>query len=763
MIECKCKIHKQIFQKDDFCILSCKPMEEVAELQVNKYGTITVLGELSFLNLNKEYTLRLVEGDRYRGEQQYKVVSVKEFEIEDIESMTPEDNYRVLCEITTKNLANTIQKVYPDYCKRILLGQEVDTGKIKNVKDFRFSAHVRLLNEKFRYHKIMIDCEKYKIKLSEARDLYNYCCVVKGDNKPLDILEKTPYFALINICKRNFKSADSLILSVNPKMIDSDDRCLFYMLYILSQNEMKGNTYMNAVDMAEQLDSMVMPKAKKVAEESGLIYYDKKTNDIARMVTYYSELSIADFICKLLKHNTELDLDYQKFDNIQHGKIQMTDEQINVLKQFCKHNLLILDAKAGSGKTTVMKSLIDMCDAYKMDYALFAPTGKAAKRLSESTNRNATTIHRGTHMGTIGIDTDVVIVDEASMLNLSTASMLFNSILNKYSVRVLLVMDIEQLPPIGIGNIAREMINSNMIPMCTLTKVFRFASGGMTAVTTLSRSGTPYLDINDMRDNIILGKEKDYEYKKFTGDVNEIIDTYMSYINNGVNREDVVVLTPRNVGEYGTYNINNLIQEKINPVHKGEQIFSRKIKGENIEIRFHVGDLVMVTKNNYKMVSLRYHKIILNNRTITQDDVPHTSVFNGEMGVVVGMDNEGMHVSINDEIIVFYQNDINNLLLGYCTTIYKFQGSQIPYPIILTLNAHRSQLSKNLLYTSLSRGQKKVIEIANRDAIDYSLNHLVLDETKNKLCEYIKEVYADESRASVLTNRELGCGDSVHE
>lgn len=751
MIECKCKITKQIFQKDDFCILACKPMEEVDELQVNRYGSITVLGELSFLNLNKEYTLRLEEGDVYREEQQYRVISVKEFEIEDIENMTPEENYRVLCEITTKNLANTIQKVYPDYCKRILLGQEVDTSKIKNVKDFRFSAHVRLLNEKFRYHKIMIDCDKYKITLSEARDLYNYCNLLKSHEKPLELIERAPYFALINVCKRGFPRVDSLVLSVNPSMVDSDDRCLFYMIYVLMQNEMKGNTYMNAIDMAEQLDSKVMPKAKKVAQESGLIYYDEKTNDIARMAIYYAELTIADFICRLLKNNEELDLDYQKFDNIQHGKIQLTEEQTNVLKQFCKHNLLILDAKAGSGKTTVMKSLIDMCDAYKMDYSLFAPTGKAAKRLSESTNRNATTIHRGTHMGTIGIDTDVVIVDEASMLNLETASMLFSSILNKYTVRILLVMDIEQLPPIGIGNIAREMIHSNMIPMCTLTKVFRFASGGMTAVTTLSRDGQQYLPSDDMRDDIVLGKEQDYEYKRFNGDINEIIDTYMSYINSGIKREDVVVLTPRNVGEYGTYNINNLIQEKINPVHKGEQCFSRKIKGENTEIKFHVGDLVMVTKNNYRMVSLRYHKILLKDRTLTQNDVPHTSVFNGETGTVVGMDNEALHVSINDEIIVFYQSDINNLLLGYCTTIYKFQGSQIPYPIILTLNAHRSQLSKNLLYTSLSRGQKKVIEIANRDAINYALNHLVLDETKNKLCEYIKEVYADESRASVLT------------
>lgn len=742
MITVKCKITKQLYSKDDFRIFSCVPLDHTDSIQLSKYGSFTITGDLGYLTEGNEYTLNIETDKEYNGTMQYKVISVPSLDI-DVENMTEQEDLELLKQISSGGLIDVIHEAYPHYCQMILKNEPIDLKKIKGVKDFRHKAHVRLLNEKFKYYNTKMSFDYYKLSMEDCKGLYK----IYGDkDNIIKNLEKNPYYCLMCICHKSFTTIDRLILSHDKKWIDSDIRCEYFIIHVLEQNELKGNTYMNAVEMSRGLDRYVIAKSKDVAIKSNMIYYDEATNNIALQNTYSAEYNIANFIIDKINNSTKLDWKWQDFKDTPNG--ELTDEQQNVLKEFCEHNILILDAFAGSGKSTTMFSIIQMCEYYGYKCRLLAPTGRASKRLSETTNRDAYTIHRGTGMGLAEIDDDVIIIDESSMLNLETASMVFNSIQNP-NVRILFVMDIEQLPPIGLGNIAKEMVDSKIVPMCTLTKVFRFSSGGMIKTTTLARKGEYYLpEVGDKvgnkvgdKNSIILGDEKDYEFMSFNNTIDQVIDKYMEYINSGIKAEDIAILTPKNIGTYGTYNINNLIQDKVNPIKEKEKYLENTVTRNNIQykIKFHMNDLVLVTKNNYDMLNWQNYDEMSFDDELTPDDMPKSEIFNGEIGTVVGFVENAMQVLINDEIIMFFKEDVKNLLLGYCTTIFKFQGSQIKYPIILTLNEYKGQLNKEMLYTCLSRGQKKVTEIGDIGAIQYALKTKALNNKKNQLCKLLKE------------------------
>jgi exodeoxyribonuclease V alpha subunit len=732
-INCKCNITKTLFNKDDFRIFACRLIEPNEKIQLNKYGGITLIGDISYLIEGNTYELNISPLEKqYNGETQYSVDSCPTMDGIDISNLSEDDDYELLKQITTDALAKKIHEVYPKYCQMILNGDDIDLNKIKGVKEYRHNVHVRRLNAQFKYYHIMREFPQYKLSANECKTIYN---IYESTTGVIDAIKNNPYYILILLCGRAFPKVDSMIIGSDDKWVDSDIRCEYNMCYILQQNELAGNTYMNAIDMANAMVPNLVAKSKDVIMKSDILHFEEDMNIASLRSTYEHEMFIANSISDLAHDNIVLNWDCAQFNKTMDGN-DLTSEQKNVLKTFCEHRLMILDSCAGSGKTSTMLALIQMCEANGYTYTLLAPTGKASKRISEATNRDAYTIHRATESGDGSLDTNVIIIDECSMLTIETMLMILNTI-SCPTARIVFIMDVEQLPPIGLGCVGRELLKSNKIPTCTLTKVFRFSSGGMIKTTTLARRGEYYLDTDSPKSPLLLGDEKDYEFIPFNGNVSQIIERYMTYINNGVSIDDVVVLTPRNVGEFGTYNINNIIQDYVNPIGQHEQTFKRRVN--NMTVQFHKGDLVLVTKNNYDMIGWQDYEDAMFDKDISPDDLPKTAIFNGEIGRVLSFVDDAMKVAIDDKIIMFFKDDMNNLLLGYSTTIYKFQGSQIAYPIILTLNAHKNQLSKNLLYTCLSRGQKRVVEIGETSAIHYSLNNIALDDKHNRIADFIVE------------------------
>ena len=722
----KCKVIKQVFKCSNYQILGCIPLDNNNQIMLNKYGNFSIKDSMLILSEGKEYTVEIEETE-FKGNKSYVLKSVPSMQIDDIKSITDEMEREILYEITSPDLAEQINKSYPNYVRMILQGEQddIDLKKIKGVKEVRHALFVRLINEKFKYYYIIEKNRQYELELKDCKEL---CKLYPTVEKVNDLLDKKPYFALIKLCGRSFDRADRILKEARPDLLESDQRVEFLMLDVLTRNEYDGSTYMNANVMAQytaEVDRNLTKKLKEVAIKSELIFYDDETKNIAKLETYLAECRIADFIKDRLTNSSKLDWDWHKFTEIKDGTL--TEEQSNVLKTFCEHNFCVLDAPSGTGKTSVLKAILDMCDEYDYSYCCLAFTGKASARMSEQTGRPSSTIHRKTLSGSIY--EDVLIIDEYSMLSIDLMIMIINAIENK-NIRVFFVGDSCQIPSLGIGRIAKDLLGSPDVPTCTLTHCFRFAKGGADYVSTLTRQGKFYLTEEQCeQDKVILGEDKDYIFIKSDGTVEQVVDTYMELINKGVKKEDICVLSPYNKYDFGATNINNLIQLEVNPPKPNENIMQSK--QNKTDITFRKGDLIMNIKNDYNAISLDSYNLMWD-EDVTEEEVPKTSIFNGQIGKVLSINDNVLNAQIDEDIIVFDKIKCYNLLLSYSTNPFKFQGSSCKYIINLVLPQHKRLLNRQLLYTAQTRQEQCLIEIGDIETIKETINTLG-DENRQTL------------------------------
>lgn len=370
------------------------------------------------------------------------------------------------------------------------------------------------------------------------------------------------------------------------------------------------------------------------------------------------------------------------------------------------------------GKTSSVMALLQMIEDNGLDYLCVSPTGRAAKRLSEQTGRKAYTIHKVCMGDEAQIVQDVVIVDEVSMLSMDVCDMLFSTISNP-NVRIVFVGDSGQLPPIGLGRVFRDIINSNIVPITTLTKVFRFDYGGMAMISEQTRRGEL-----PMFPNATTQYGDDFTFIPFES-VEQVVDIYLNELKT-TPIEDIMLLTPQNKGEYGTLNLNNIIQSRINKIDEEfDDYVTTTING--VKVRFKRGDIVINCKNNYGM-------------KVSMGD--ETNVMNGQIGKVVkvGVDVDGdkiMVIDFDGEDVIFTEDTFNSLKLGNAITTHKSQGSEAKVVINLTIPQHKHMLSKELTYTSRTRAKCKLIEIGSPEIIDWAQSVNANDVAQTRLCEFL--------------------------
>lgn len=389
------------------------------------------------------------------------------------------------------------------------------------------------------------------------------------------------------------------------------------------------------------------------------------------------------------------------------------------------------------GKTSSVKGLVALCEDNNLSYTLLAPTGKASMRMSESVHRSASTIHRKV-LRDGEINSDVIIVDECSMIDLETFNMLINAITNNNS-KIVLVGDNAQLMPVGIGCIFNDIINSNKVPMTMLTEVFRYNSSGSLYVATNVRQGKPFFDNNDpliKRDGNVLKVGNNYKFIESENIFDDLIKEYMNLINKGVKPSEILCLSPFNVGNEGTYAINNAIQDEINAPKPNENILTRKISNKNIVFR--LGDRILNKKNDYNALPLDSYKMIENDELgiLTEDTVPLTSIFNGQDGVIRQIDEKKIVAQFDEELIVFNKGKLNNLLLAYCISVHSSQGSEAKYVINVVSNKHSRMLNRNLLYVADTRSKEMQIDIGSSSAYE---NALLVDGNQERYT-WLKEL-----------------------
>lgn len=732
----KFKITKKVFQNGDFYIFGASPIQPYSkELKLNKYFSITLKGDLSYLSEGKEYELEVEELSTDSYGTSYKVVACPSMACEDLEHLTREESLEILKEITTESQATNLVDAYENFIWLALSDRsQIDVKNIYNVGEYRLNAYIRDLTIKYKYLGIMNKLKDWKVDISDCKSLLDFY----GDEKEISkAFKEDPYKVNIEILKRNFEYSDKLIMEYRKDLEHSEVRCAYLILSVLQRNEIDGDSKLDAnclynyileeYTIAKELEDLIVP----TVTTNDLFHYDEEEQTVASMSTYMAECKIADFIKDKIKNSTKLDFEWTKYKECRDGIL--TEEQQNILKTFCESNIVIVDSKGGTGKSASTRALLDMLDDNNMTYSLLAPTGRVAKVLKELTNRPTSTIHKAClKYAEEGLWSDVFIIEEGSMIGIDLMCMLINTIANP-NARIVVNMDLGQIAPISCGCPMRDIINSGIVPICKLTKVFRYGEGGLYKMATDAYDKKFYLPNGwETEDRISVGVNKDYTFVRYDGTVEQVIEEYKKFINKGYKASDIAVITPWNVTELGTINLNNQIQAIVNP-RNTDNVIEKTIR--KYKVKFKIGDQILNTKNNYNVLTLDGYMALQSDSMLTKEDVPTSMCMNGEIGKITDIDNGNIIAQFDEEILVFDKGMQNDLLLGYSLTSYKLQGSSVPYVISLVTPEFAKSLDKNIIYTDMSRTKKEIVEIIDPTTL---ANAICIDSIQERQTNLLK-------------------------
>ena len=738
-IKVRAKYTKCNFKNGDYYIINFSPIGDYTGLTLSPYLTFSAKGELGYLVEGKEYDLEVKEiSCDPRFGSCVEIISVPSMTDLDFTKLTEQESFEILMDCTSsEKIAHNILNAYPNFIEKILTeGQEsIDLSLIHGVGKAYLNSYSRSLTERYKYYAMLQKFKDYAINTTDCKALISFYTNEDGISKAL---QENPYMVLISVLKRSFESADKTIMEVRPELKKSNERCAYLILSVLDKSEEEGDTYTDANDLyyyilneytiAKDLEELIVP----TVQTSELFYYEEETNRIAIATTYYGECMIANLVKEKIENPHILNIDYNKYTEVDGFKL--TEEQSKLLENVCKYDIAILSGIAGSGKTSSVKALIKLMENNNMSYCLLAPTGAAALRLSEQTSRKASTIHRKC-LKDQEINSDVIIIDEMSMVGLDVFIMMLNCITNP-NAKIIMCGDMYQLPSISKGCVFSDMITSGKVPVAELTKVFRYDTSGGAFVGENVRNGRNFFDSDrvKVKDNV-LTISGNYKFIETENIFENVIDEY-NRLTNKYKPDEIIILSPFNVGDCGTYRLNECIENEYNAPKPNELSLSYKRDGVNIVFR--KGSRIVNTKNDYKAMPLESWEEILNSDgVLTEEDVPLTQLFNGQIGVVREVQEKYLVCQFSEELIVIQKPKLNTLLLARAISTHRSQGGEWKAVINIVSEMHSRLLSKQLLYVSDTRAKEFHCDIGNQKAFTEALLKDVVDERNTFLKELL--------------------------
>lgn len=538
----------------------------------------------------------------------------------------------------------------------------------------------------------------------------------------VDIAKKNPYRLCNEIEGIGFERADSMASELGVTK-DNFDRIMSGIRYVLTQNAMQNGHSCLPHDKLSVATAQLLGVTKESADEAisallknGTLRYTLSgdTRMIYDSASYEAEKYIAEKLVLLDRMSSAISLpDIDRFierEEAQNG-LTYASKQKQAISDALRYGVMVLTGGPGTGKTTVVKALIHIFDSMGFDIALAAPTGRAAKRLSESTSREAKTVHRLLEMSYDSgstptfnrnefdqLDEDVIIVDEASMIDTALMMALTKAI--KPGARLIIIGDADQLPSVGAGNVLRDIIESERFSVVALDEIFRQARESL-IVTNAHMINEGKYPITDVKDNdfFFLARELDRDIAATIADLykNRLPRTYGERV-----RGNIQVITPSRKGEAGSENLNVILQSALNPPARDRMEYKFK------EVVFREGDRVMQTRNNYDINWFR-----------DTDGKGGYGIFNGDIGVIQRIDiqNSYMEILFDDKVVNYDLTLLDDIEHAYAITVHKSQGSEYPVVIIPMCSAAHMLHTRNLLYTAVTRAQKMVILVGRSDII----------------------------------------------
>ena len=733
-IKANIRITKELFHRDDYYILSAVPTESNREIKLNQWGGFSIVGNVGYLTVDNTYEVILREGKATKYGLNYEVIDCPTLAKQQLDKLSDEEKFSVLKMATSSDrIANNIMDAYPNFIFDVVMKSDeeldgiIDLKKINGVGKAYYQAYKRILRDKFRYFSYIHrdELKPYDLSIDDAKLIFHRW---SDPEESVKCIQKNPYYVLTEVCGRSFNKVDNLLKEVRKDLIDSDERCEAVVLDILHRNEQDGDSRLNGNTcykiMRDDYDcENLKNRIVNVCKNSENLYYDDATKDLSIMATYMKEVNISSYAKSANVNCSKLQFDTEKYRVLNSG-IELTDEQLKAVENFKNYRMSIIDSPAGSGKSTSAKSIVEVCKDLGLTITILAPTGCASMRVAETTNHPACTIHLKC-LRDREINTDVLLVDECSIIDLDTFDMMLRCITNS-NIRIVMMGDVNQIPPVSVGTVYADLVRSSVLPIATFTKVFRYGNSGIAYANSNTRQGINFFEddvvkrngniIKIMDDWTFIQKENDEEI------ANEIVEQYRKLIKSGYKKDDITILTAFNVMDCGTYLLNDRIQEEFNPPIKGEKIMERKISGYG-KIVFRKGDIVINKKNNYKALPYEsWLQIEESDGVLSADDVETTVVFNGQKGVVVDVNDKVMIVKFDEQLIAFDKLQVYNLLLGRVQTLHSAQGSENKVVICAITESQSKLLNKNLLYVANSRAKVKHINIgqvkAYKDALE---------------------------------------------
>lgn len=730
----KCFCNKDNFKS---YVISPNKVTEGVLIKHKIYNTVSIHGDFQELDLGVEYNIEVeYEGENAYGHQ-YKVVKCFQ-----PRPTTTQQVVEFLGECTSLARAQAIVDVYPNIIELVEQGADIDTTNIKGVGD----AVMETVRNKIKNSLMILELHKefgqYNLSMSILKKLLSH---YNNVDKAIAEINKNPYKVLTKVKGIGFAKADEIALKINPSFKSSLGRMIAYIVHSIQKTEGDGHTYvdLNVLygDCLSQVEESCIFFEEAIQNDA--FYCDRERNVIASSYTRMMEEYIVDKIVAINQNCDKWEIDIEKYSQV--AGFDLTSEQMQTLTSVQEQGITCLIGGAGMGKSASIQAVVNMLEDNDKTYRLMTPTAKSADVLSDFTGRKAQTCHRHLLYDGSGfgyneheqLDVDVVIFDEFSM----TDTWLFYNLLKaikEQETRIILIGDSWQLPSIGCGNLLYDLSTSGVINVVELTQVFRYGDGGLMQIVTNVRNGFKFLD-NNFTGTKAFGADQDFCYKEIDQEamVSIALGYYQKLLSVGNTVDDILIVTAKNVGRYGTIVINQAVQQMIQ-----QDQFRDSIKVSDTLILFE-GDKVKQCCNNYKVKIRQQGRD--DREALLSEVTPVGEVANGQTGIVthINLEHKIIHIKVKG-ITYLYSLDMvkNEINLGYAITTHSAQGMGIPYIISIVPKADTFMLNNNLLYTMWTRAKKRVYVIGNIHTINGAIrkkanlnrNTFVKELLVNKKC-----------------------------
>ena len=683
----------------------------------------TVVGYLPFVNVGDNLKL---EG-KFVTHQEYG----RQFKIETFEKIMPQTLDALERYLASGNIKGigpaTARKIVKEFGEETISIFKFEPEKLSKIRGITKEKAIEManeFNENLELWQIVGFLDKFGIPASSAQSIYK-----KLGTDTIKKIEENPYI-LVDLSKGiDFKQIDKMALGLgidytNPERIQNGIK---YSLNIISYNGHTCTLKQNLLEFVESLlnisqDLIESEIANLKASEQIIIEKREETEWVYLYSYYKAEMNVAERLLVLnnsknTKHisnlQKELKLIQKKSD------IELSEKQIEAIKIINENNVCIITGGPGTGKTTIIKTVIDLYKEKGKKVALCAPTGRAAKRMEEATSNEAKTLHRLLEIGkikdelgqenvdyeTAPIDADIIIVDEMSMVDIFLMNYLVKAIY--LGTKLVLVGDIDQLASVGPGSVLKDIINSEKFEVVRLDKIFRQAALSKIVLNAHNvNKGEKFItktDDKQLKEDFFFINE--YNQDKMLYNILSLCKERLKNYGDYDFFKNIQVITPSKRGMIGTRELNKYLQQALNPKSEEKK---EKLSGNTI---FRQGDRVMQVKNNYDIYWEKHNK----------EFEYGSGIFNGEFGTIVNINEEEkqLEVKYDDDKHAWYTyQDLEQIEHSYAITVHKSQGSEFDVVILPITSSSPMLLTRNLLYTAITRAKKLLIVIGSNHVIE---------------------------------------------